>query len=192
MRAPFFEHGAFGEGTSLVVALGIGVAFGFFLERGGMGSARKLVGVFQRTDMAVIRVLFSALVTALLGVYWLTRTGLLDLPLLYLPSTWVLPQLVGGLLFGVGFSLGGLCPGTTCVAAATGRGDGWAAAAGMFCGTLLFNESFGFFEPFYRSTSLGVLSIPELVDLPFGVVVAGVVLFALVVFRAVGALESGR
>ena len=68
--------------------------------------------------------MFTALVTAMLGAFWLDRIGFLDLRLVYMPETFVIPQAVGGALFGAGFLLGGLCPGTSCVAAATGRLDG--------------------------------------------------------------------
>ena len=81
----------------------IGIAFGWALERAGLGSARKLAGQFYLTDLTVFKVMFSAIVTAMLGVFWLGRLGLLDLARVYVPETFLLPQLVGGLLFGVGF-----------------------------------------------------------------------------------------
>ena len=98
-----------------------GIAFGWFLERGGMGNARKLAGQFYFTDLSVLKLMFSAIVTAMLGLFWLSWAGLLDLSRVYVPETFIAPQLVGGLVFGVGFAIGGLCPGTSCVAAATGR-----------------------------------------------------------------------
>ncbi len=110
MRAPFFEVGTFGVGASLCVALGIGFAFGFSLERAGLGSARKLAGQFYLTDLTVIKVMFTAIVTAMLGTFWLSRVGLLDLDRVYVPETFVLPQLVGGLLFGFGFAVAGSVP----------------------------------------------------------------------------------
>lgn len=192
MSAPFYEHGLFGESTSLWVALGIGLAFGWFLERGGMGSATKLADQFYFKDMAVLKVLFSAVVTTMLGVFWLTELGWLDLPLVYLPPTYLLPQLVGGLVFGLGFVMGGLCPGTSCVSAATGRRDGLAVVGGMLFGVLLFNEAFSLIEPFYRSTPMGQITLPELLGVPFGWVVFGVVLAALAAFRGSEWIESRR
>jgi len=192
VSAPFYEHGLFGESTSLLVALAIGVAFGWFLERGGMGSATKLAGQFYLTDMAVLKVLFSAVVTTMLGVFWLSELGWLDLPLVYLPSTYLLPQLVGGLVFGLGFVMGGLCPGTSCVSAATGRRDGLAVVGGMLFGVFLFNEVFSLIEPFYRSTPMGQITIPELLGVPFSWVVFGIVLAALAAFRGSEWIESRR
>src|SRR6185503_17492767 len=149
MNAPFFEFGLFGERTGLVMAVLIGVAFGWFLERAGMGSARKLAGQFYLTDLTVFKVMFSAILTAMLGAFWLGRLGVLDLSRVYVPETFVLPQLVGGLVFGVGFVIGGLCPGTSCVAAATGRGDGFMLLSGMFAGVLVTGLAFSKLEHFY-------------------------------------------
>src|SRR5512139_1709715 len=109
MSAPFFKYGLFGDETSLLVAFVLGIGFGFFLERAGFGSARKLVGQFYLYDMAVFKVMFSAIVTAMLGVTYLGWMGVLDLELVYLTPTYLLPQVVGGLLLGVGFVIGGYC-----------------------------------------------------------------------------------
>ena len=78
MNAPYFEFGLFGESTGLVVALVLGLGFGWFLERGGMGNARKLAGQFYFTDHTVFKMMFSAIVTAMLGLFWLSRLGILD------------------------------------------------------------------------------------------------------------------
>ena len=97
-------------GGSLFLAFVIGIAFGWTLERAGLGSARKLVGQFYLTDFTVFKVMFSAIVTAMLGVFWLARVGVLDLSQVYVPETFLVPQLVGGLIFGAGFALAGSVP----------------------------------------------------------------------------------
>ncbi len=192
MNAPLYEHGLFGESTSLLVALGIGIAFGWFLERGGMGSATKLAGQFYLTDLSVLKVLFSAVVTTMLGVFWLSKLGWLDLPMVYLPPTYLLPQLVGGAVFGLGFAMGGLCPGTSCVSAASGRRDGLAVVAGMLLGVFVFNEVFAWVEPLYRATPMGQITLPELIDVPYGWAVFVVVVMALAAFRGSEWIESRR
>ena len=190
MRAPLYELGAFGNTASLFVAVLIGVAFGWCLERAGMGSARKLAGQFYFTDLTVFKVMFSAIVTAMLGAFWLGRIGFLDLSRVYVPETFAVPQLVGGLVFGVGFVVGGLCPGTSCVAAATGRGDGMMVVAGMLSGAIASGLGFRILEPLYSSTPLGTLTLPQAFHLPYGVVVALVVLVALAGFRGAEWIES--
>src|SRR3954465_13343681 len=114
--------------NSLPLALLIGVAFGACLEMAGLGNANKLAGQFTLRDFTVLKVMFSAIVTAMLGTFWLGRLGVIALGALYVPDTFVLPQIGGGLVFGVGFVLSGLCPGTACVAAASGRIDGLVTA----------------------------------------------------------------
>lgn len=68
------------------------MAFGWCLERAGLGSARKLVGQFYLSDLTVFKVMFSAIVTAMLGAFWLGRLGLLDLTRVYVPETYLLPR----------------------------------------------------------------------------------------------------
>src|SRR5829696_942030 len=153
--APLFELGRFVEGTSLVSAVLVGTAFGGFLEGGGMCDARKLTGQFHFTDLSVLKLMFSGILTAMLGLFWLSWAGLLDLSRVYVPETFVAPQLVGGLVFGVGFAAGGLCPGTSCVAAATGRRDGFALIAGMLTGVFVFGEAFPVIGTFADSTARG-------------------------------------
>jgi uncharacterized membrane protein YedE/YeeE len=172
-----------------MTALAIGIAFGFALERAGLGSARKLAGQFYFTDLTVFKVLFTAIVTAMLGAFWLGRLGVLDLAHVYVPETYWLPQLAGGLLFGAGFVVAGLCPGTSCVAAATGRIDGVAVVAGMFAGVLATGLAFAPLRAFYDSTARGALTLPQLLHVPYGVVVAGIVAIALAGFRAAEWLE---
>jgi len=124
MSAPFYKLGAFGDEASLIVAFLIGIGFGFFLERAGFGSARKLVSQFYLDDLAVFKVMFTAIATAMLGATYLAWAGFLDLSLVYLVPTYWVAQVVGGLVLGVGFVVGGYCPGTSLVSTATGKLDG--------------------------------------------------------------------
>lgn len=172
-----------------IVALGIGVAFGIALERAGLGNARKLSGQFLLRDFTVVKVMFSAIVTAMLGLYWLGRIGAIDPAFLYVPETHLAPQMAGGALFGFGFAFAGLCPGTSCVSAATGRGDGFAAVAGLFGGVLVTGLFFAPLQSFYESGGRGALTLPSLLHLPAGVVALFVVLAALGAFLAAAKLE---
>ncbi len=190
MRAPFYEFGAFGDRASLWIAVAIGIAFGWCLERAGMGSARKLAGQFYLTDLTVFKVMFSAIVTAMLGAFWLGRMGLLDLSRVYVPDTYLLPQFAGGLVFGIGFAVGGLCPGTSCVAAASGRGDGAMLLSGMFVGVLATGLAFRPLEHFYVSTARGIMLIPRSAHLSYGVTVAAITAVALAAFRGAEWIEA--
>ena len=189
MTAPFFEYGLFGNAVSLLIALFVGIAFGWCLERSGMGSARKLIGQFYLTDLTVFKVMFTAILTAMLGLFWLGWIGVLDIARVYVPETYILPQLLGGIIFGVGFATAGLCPGTSCVSAVTGRGDGVAAVLGIFGGVLLAGAFFSKLEAFYQSTPRGSFTLPALIHLPYGVIVFGIVGVALLGFHIAELLE---
>jgi uncharacterized protein len=190
MNAPFYEYGLLSDNASLLVALLIGFAFGFFLERGGLGNARKLAGQFYLTDLTVLKVMFTAIITAMLGLFWLSRLGLVDLSRIYVLPTFLMPQLAGGLVFGVGFVMGGLCPGTSCVALSSGRWDGLALLGGMMFGILLFNEVFPLVEGFYRSTPMGQVTLPQMFHVSHGAMVFMVVLAALAAFAAAERIEA--
>src|SRR5204862_7699033 len=96
------------------------------------------------------------------------RPGLFDAGVVGLPETFVVPQAVGGLLFGAGFLVAGLCPGTSCVAAAVGRLDGLAVVGGMFLGVVVFNAAYGWVGGIYESTALGAVNLPELLGVSRG------------------------
>lgn len=177
MTLPLYPAGAFGEAGSLVVAVATGVAFGVALERAGLGSSRKVAAQFYGTDFTVLKVMFTAIVIAMLGVLALSGLGVLDLAAVSVPDTWLLPQLVGGIVFGAGLIVGGLCPGTSCVAAAAGRLDGVALVVGMLAGSLAFAEAFPWLARFYASTPRGRFTLPDLLGLPGGAV-AGIVTVA--------------
>lgn len=178
MSAPFFKFGYFGDSMGLVIAFVIGIGFGFFLERAGFGSARKLTAQFYLTDMAVFKVMFTAIITAMLGIFYLGWIGFLDVSLVYLTPTYLLPQITGGLILGIGFAIGGYCPGTACVAVSTGKIDGLVFVVGVLAGIFVFGEAFPIVKGFYSASPMGRVTLPELFGIPYGVVVFFVVLMA--------------
>jgi hypothetical protein len=190
MNAPFYKFGAFGDEFSLIVAVVIGVLFGFFLERAGFGNARKLAAQFYFRDMAVFKVMFSAIVTAMLGVFYLSWAGLLDIELVYVGTTYLYPQLIGGLLLGVGFILGGYCPGTSIVAVATGRMDAVVFGLGVFIGILGFGEAYPLVADFISSSNMGSITLPDFFSLSYGLVMLLVVVVAIAGFVGSEALEK--
>jgi hypothetical protein len=178
MNAPLYKFGAFGDETSLIVAFLIGIGFGWFLERAGFGNARKLMAQFYFTDMAVFKVMFTAVVTAMLGTTYLAWAGWLDLSLVYYVPTFWVTAILGGLLMGVGFVVGGYCPGTSVVSTATGRLDGLVYVAGFTAGTLGFAVGYPLFKDLLSMGDLGVLTLPEVTGISWGIVAFGVVLMA--------------
>ena len=109
---------------------------------------------------------------------------MVDLSLVYLVPTFLVPQIVGGLLLGFGFVIGGYCPGTSCVAAVTGRIDGMVYVAGMIAGLLGFAEFYPYIQNLVTITPMGQITLPRLFNLPYGLLVFAVVLMALGAFMA--------
>jgi uncharacterized membrane protein YedE/YeeE len=178
--------------NDLLIAGGVGVAFGWALESAGLGDPPKLTGQFYLRDFTVLKVMLSAMLTAMLGIFWGAQLGMLDPAALYVPETFLLPQLVGGLVFGLGFVLSGLCPGTSCVALASGRMEGAATMLGLFAGMLLVGLAFPAIEAFYRSTSRGRWTLQGLSGLPYGVVVALVTIAAVSTLAWIAKREARR
>jgi hypothetical protein len=168
MMGPFVPD-LISDPLNLVVALLLGIAFGFVLEQAGFSSSRRLAGVFYGYDFTVLRVFFTAAVTAMAGVLLLGHFGLLDLDLIFVNPTWLAPAIVGGVIMGVGFILGGYCPGTSICAAAIGKVDAMFFVVGGLLGVLVFGEFYPLYEHFYESTSLGPIKVFDSLGVSQGV-----------------------
>ncbi len=144
---------------NLVVGFLVGIAFGFVLEQAGFSSSRKLTGLFYGTDFTVLRVFFTAGVTAMVGVVLLDQVGLLDMNVVYLNPTYVYSALLGGAIMGVGFVVGGYCPGTSFCGAAIGKIDAMVFVLGGFLGVLGFAEAFPLVRSVYTAGALGDITV---------------------------------
>ncbi len=190
MEAPLALSMNLSPVAELGIGLVTGIGFGFFLERGGFGRADNLASIFYGRDFRVMRVMFTAIVTAMLGVYLLDLAGIMPLGNVGLLPTYVLPQLFGGLLLGAGFIIGGYCPGTSLVGTASGKLDAIFFLGGLFGGSMLFTVSYDLFAGFRDSTAMGRVLLHEYFGIPSGPMVLAVVLFALGAFAAVGKIEA--
>ena len=193
MTGPLYMYGVFSYATSLVVAVIIGFFFGFVLERAGFGDARNITNLFYFRDMRVLRVMFSAVVTAMVGLIILSWIGLFDYTVLLkytLLKTYVWPHLVGGILFGVAFVVGGYCPGTSAVAIMSAKVDGLIYAVGLVAGIWVFAWGFPLWGAFYKSSDLGRLTLWQLFGVPMGVMAAAIVVMALIAFYLGGLGEK--
>lgn len=184
-NSTFFSDGTLGTPEALVAAGFIGVAFGFVLERAGFGSSRKLVSIFYLKDFAVFKVLFTAIVVAMLGARLLASTGAANLSTWYQLETFLLPQTIAGLVFGVGFVMGGWCPGTALVGLVSGRADALVFVGGVSLGSLLYAFVFPLIEPLSKYGGGGVSTLHQMLGLSPGVV--ALLIGALAVAAFVGA-----
>lgn len=155
-------------GIQLAIAFALGIGFGLSLEQAGFGGARKLTAVFYFYDMSVVKVMFTAIVTAMTGLWLFSALGLLSLSDIYIEPTNLAAQIIGGLLFGAGFIFGGYCPGTSIVAIATGRKDGMMFALGMLVGVYAYAELTPGLDAWYRANSQGEMTLPSLTGIGMG------------------------
>ena len=168
----------------------IGFAFGFVLESAGFGNSKKLAAQFYFKDMTVLKVMFGAIVTAMVLIFITVGLGILDFNLVWVNPTYLASGIVGGLIMGVGFIVGGFCPGTSLVAMATRKLDGLFFVLGVLFGIFLFGETERFYDVWWNTAGyMGRVTIPEWLNLPVGVVVVGVVLMALFMFWGAEQLE---
>lgn len=187
--APFDLVATLGVTGSYLVYLGIGFGFGFILESSGFGDSRKLAAQFYFRELRVLKVMFTAIVVAMLLVFWACALGLLDYDDIMVKETYLWPGIVGGLIMGVGFILGGYCPGTSLVSVATLKVDGMFFLLGHVVGVLAFGETVGYINEFWNSSYMGRFILPELLGLDTGVVVLLVVCLALVMFLGFGWIQ---
>ncbi|MDZ4773319.1 MAG: DUF6691 family protein [Planctomycetota bacterium] len=180
-----FDQGLLDTPFGWSIALLVGLAFGFWLERAGFGSSRKLAAIFYLRDFAVVQVMFTAVVTAAVGLVALDSLGMFDASSVYRMETLLAPQIVGGLIFGAGFVAGGWCPGTALVGAASGKLDALAFLAATLLGSLVYAANWSALAPLQQVGACGVVTLPELLHVSAGTVAAGVTAFALVGFFAI-------
>ncbi|CAH8283307.1 hypothetical protein EV196_102269 [Mariniflexile fucanivorans] len=144
-----------------IIAILIGIVFGFVLEASGFSSSRKLAGVFYGYDFAVLKVFFTAAVVSVIGLYYMDYLGYLDITQLYVHPTYLWGAIIGGAIMGVGFVAGGFCPGTSLCAVAIGKLDAWVYVGGILLGIFMFSELFNFIEPIYDGYFLGNITLMD-------------------------------
>ncbi len=180
----------FSEEFSLLIAVLSGIGFGFFLEQAGFSSSRKLVGLFYGYDFTVLRVFFTAGVTAMIGILLLHNFGLLDLSLVYVNPTFLWSALVGGAIMGVGFLIGGYCPGTSLCALSIGRLDAFVFVGGALIGILGFTEGYPLLESLYTSENWGALRFNELLGWSLELFAFVITVIAALAFWLTGLIEK--
>jgi rhodanese-related sulfurtransferase len=171
-----------GHWGQYIVYIVIGFAFGFVLEISGFGNSKKLAAQFYFKELTVLKVMFGAIVVAMVLVFLASGLGLLDYNLVWVNPTYLWPGIVGGLIMGFGFIIGGFCPGTSLVSLATGKLDGLFFTLGGLFGMFLFGESVDLFDSFYNSEVQERFTVPDLFGVGTGVIVLIIVLMALFVF----------
>jgi hypothetical protein len=168
-----------------------GIGFGFALERAGFGDSRNLAAQFYLKDMRVMKVMFTAIITAMLLVFLADAVGVLDYRAMFINPTYLWSGVLGGFIFGFGFVIGGYCPGTALVSMATLKLDGMFFVLGLAIGMIVFGETIDYYRTFWETSGFyGDLTLPQALGLSAGPVVLGVVIMALGMFAGAEKIEA--
>ncbi len=157
------------EWLNLGIGFFIGIGFGFALEQAGFSSSRKLAGMFYGYDTTVLKVFFTAAIVALAGSQLLSYFGLLDLNLVYVNPYYVTATLVGGVIMGAGFIMGGFCPGTGISAMSIGKIDAIFFLVGGLSGAFLFAETYPKIQTLAGANYKGPVRVDEWLGVSPGV-----------------------
>ena len=181
MIGPLIPQGIIGAEWSNVSGLVLGMGFGYVLESSGFSSSRKLAGVFYGYDFVVLKVFFTAAITAMVGLLYFSYLRWIDFNMIYINPAFLTSAIIGGIIMGLGFIMGGFCPGTSFCGAAIGKIDAMIFTLGMFVGIILFSEAFPLLEKIYYGGPMGNSLVNEVLGISQG-------LFALIlIVVAIGA-----
>jgi hypothetical protein len=149
--------------VQLCIGFAIGIGFGFALQRGGVSNFDVIVNQLLFRDFTVVKIMLSAMLTGMTGVYVLRHFGLARLQ----PKAGAIGStVVGALIFGVGFALLGYCPGTVVAAAAYGKLDAlFGGIIGMLLGAGLFAKAYPLLSAsILNKGSFGNRTLPEILN----------------------------
>lgn len=179
---PLIVYENISQNTNLFFAFLIGIGFGFILEASGFSSSRKLAGQFYGYDTTVIKVFFTAAITAGIGLLIFGLFGWIDLELIYINPYYKWSTIVGGMIMGAGFILGGFCPGTSFTGVAIGKIDAMVFVGGLLLGILIFTEGYPIFEGLYMAAFKGTPRVSSLMGISDGLFLLGLVVVAFGMF----------
>ena len=180
MIAPFAKTGLITEAQNLWLAIPTGFLLGLSLQLAGFTDGRKIGRAFYFNDVDVPIVMFSAIITGMLGLWGLSLIGYLDISKVYFIPTYLYPVMVGGFLFGIGMVIGGYCPGTALASVVSGKVDALVYLLGFFVGSLLFGDLYPIWKDFYKSDYRGFYRLDEVFGASLGVTILGMVVIAVV------------
>ncbi len=179
---PLIPLNGISDEINFLIAFVIGLGFGFSLEQAGFSSSRKLAGMFYGYDTTVLKVFFTAAIVAMLGLLYLNYFELMDMSIVYVNQYYLYSAIIGGVIMGAGFIIGGFCPGTSVVAASIGKIDAYWFLGGSFLGILIFGEGYPLWETLYNSKYLGSVKLSDTLGLSDGVLAFLVIIVALAMF----------
>jgi uncharacterized protein len=167
--------------NELIYGIVTGIIFGFLLQKARVIRYEKQLGALRLIDMTIVKFMLSTVLVAMVGVYLLNDLGLAKLSI---KATVLGGNILGGLIFGLGWGLLGYCPGTQLGALGEGRWDALWGILGMLVGAAVFAEVY----PLLKATVLtwgdyGKITIPQLLGINHWIVIAFFILGGLCLFR---------
>ncbi len=188
---PLFPQGLISEPLNLLIAFIIGIGFGIGLEAAGFTNTRKLAGVFYGYDFVVLKVFFTAAMTAAIGLFLMDAYGLIDIKLTFYPHTYWIPTAIAGVIMGLGFLIGGFCPGTSVCAATTGKIDAMMFVVGVFIGIFFYAFTYEpLFETLRGTGKMGQVDIAEWIGISDGLFIFIVTVIAVASFVIVDKIQK--
>jgi uncharacterized protein len=153
----------------LIAGAMFGLTFGFLLQKGGVGKYNVLIGQLLLQDWTVVKIILTAIIVGMIGVSALHHFAKVNL---HIKPTRIGANILGGLLFGVGFALTGYCPGTAAAALGQGSWDALFGMAGLIAGSWMFAELSGWTKRTVENWGdFGKVLLPDLLSVPRGVFV---------------------
>lgn len=188
--APYNLWTLLGTPGGFLAYLAIGFAFGFILESAGFGDSRRLAGQFYFRDLAVVRVMMTGILTAMLLVFAFASLGWMDYQDVWVNPTYLVSGVIGGLVMGVGFIVGGYCPGTSLAAAGSGKIDGMFFVGGALTGMFAYGELSDDLAEFMNLTAWGRYTLPQMFQIPTAWAVVGAIGVGIVFYTLMNHLKK--
>ncbi|ARO88117.1 YeeE/YedE family protein [Nitrosospira lacus] len=165
----------------LLLGLIFGIVFGFLLQKGGVAKYEVLLGALLMTDFTVMKIMLTAIAVGMIGIFSLHGLGFVQL---HVKPTRYAANIIGGLVFGIGFALLGYCPGTGAAALGQGNYDAIAGMMGLLAGSYLYAELSGYLDStILKWGNRGRIMLPDLMGVRLAVfIICFVPLLALILF----------
>jgi hypothetical protein len=187
---PLVPQGIISPEWDFIIALLIGIGFGYILEAAGFSTSRKLVGLFYGYDFVVLRVFFTGGATAVAGIILMDYFGWIDVSMLYVQPTYWGAAIAGGLIMGLGFVTGGFCPGTSFAASSIGKVDAMMFVVGTFIGAFIYGETYPLIKDFVNSGNEGGIKIYDTLGMSRGLFAFLLIVVAVGMFYFVPLIEK--
>jgi len=158
-----------------------GIIFGIFLQKAKVLRYEKQIGALRYKDMTIFKYMLSAIIVSMVGFYILKDINMLKLSI---KGTLIGANIVGGLIFGLGWGILGYCPGTAGGALGEGRFDALSGIAGFLAGGIIYSEIYPMLKDgFLKIGDLGKVTLADITGLNHWIIIIVLIIVFINVFR---------